>query len=118
MASDFPFVESIFFGEVQMGKPAVSRDAFRGLLAFHAAKPHHSAKPRGGYLFVRLFGHAEDVPDALVLQWSDKSKVLASETVGQLMDPLVREIPNGNAQYDHASDFLHRLLRDFGQKLQ
>ncbi|TFV78026.1 hypothetical protein E4K64_09400 [Bradyrhizobium frederickii] len=100
-----------------MGRPAVSRDAFRGLLAFYAAKAHHDHKSQGEHC-LRLFGSAEDVPDTLLLQWSDRTELVGSEAVGRLKDPLVRQITNGNAQYDHASDFLHTLLRDLGRKMQ
>ncbi|RXT33360.1 hypothetical protein [Bradyrhizobium betae] len=98
-----------------MGKPAVSRDAFRGLFAFYAAKAH---KPEAEHSLLRMFGSADDIPDALLQQWSDRAELLGSETVGRVMDPHVRQITNGNAQYDHASDFLHTLLRDLGRKMQ
>ncbi|WP_247439149.1 hypothetical protein [Bradyrhizobium sp. 44] len=39
-----------------MAKPAVSRDAFRGLLAFYAAKAHHDHKTKGEESLLRLFG--------------------------------------------------------------
>ncbi|MCJ9729561.1 hypothetical protein [Bradyrhizobium sp. PRIMUS42] len=101
-----------------MGKPAVSRDAFRGLFAFYAAKAHHDHKPEGEHLLLRLFGSSEDIPDNLLLLWSDRVDLLGSETVGRLIEPHARQITNGNAQYDHASDFLHAVLRDLGQKVQ
>jgi hypothetical protein len=101
-----------------MGKPAVSRDAFRGLFAFYAAKAHHDHKTEGEHCLLKLFGSAEDIPDALLLQWSDKVEFLGSEAVGRLVSPRVRQITNGTAQYDHASDFLHTLLRDLEQKVQ
>jgi hypothetical protein len=101
-----------------MGKPAVSRDAFRGLFAFYAAKAHHDHKTEGEHRLLKLFGSAEDIPDALLLQWSDRVELLGSETVGRTVSPRVRQITNGNAQYDHASDFLHTLLRDLEQKVQ
>ncbi|MET4346534.1 hypothetical protein [Bradyrhizobium sp. RT9a] len=101
-----------------MGKPAVSRDAFRGLFAFYAAKAHHDHKPEGEHCLLKLFGSAEDIPDNLLLQWSDRVELLGSETVGRLMEPRARQIANVNARYDHASDFLHALLRDLGQKVQ
>ncbi|MDI3567633.1 hypothetical protein [Bradyrhizobium sp. Arg816] len=101
-----------------MGKPAVSRDAFRGLFAFYAAKAHHDHKPEGEHCLLKLFGSAEDIPDSLLLQWSDRVELLGSETVGRLMEPRARQITDGNARYDHASDFLHALLRDLGQKVQ
>jgi hypothetical protein len=101
-----------------MGKPAVSRDAFRGLFAFYAAKAHHDHKAEAEHSLLRMFGSADDIPDTLLQQWSDRAELLGPETVGRLMDPRVRQITNGNAQYDHASDFLHTLLRDLGQKMQ
>ncbi|PPQ16359.1 hypothetical protein GA0061098_100810 [Bradyrhizobium shewense] len=105
-----------------MGKPAVSRDAFRGLFAFYTAKAHHHHKAEGEHWLVKLFGSAEDIPDALLLQWSDRVELLGPETVGRVVSPCVRQITNGNAQYDHArydhaSDFLHSLLRDLEQKV-
>ncbi|TFV39455.1 hypothetical protein E4K66_13755 [Bradyrhizobium frederickii] len=101
-----------------MGRPAVSRDAFRGLLAFYAAKAHRDHKSQGEHCLLRLFGSADDVPDTLLLHWSDRTELVGSEAVGRLKDPLVRPITSGNAQYDHASDFLHTLLRDLGRKMQ
>ncbi|MCK1663371.1 MULTISPECIES: hypothetical protein [unclassified Bradyrhizobium] len=101
-----------------MGKPGVSRDAFRGLFAFYAAKTHHDHKPEAGHSLLRMFGSADDIPDTLLRQWSDRVELLGSETVGRLMDPRVRQITNGNAQYDHASDFLRTRLRDLGHKMQ
>ncbi|MCP1743875.1 hypothetical protein ABIF65_005546 [Bradyrhizobium japonicum] len=62
-----------------MGKPAVSRDAFRGLFAFYAAKAHHDHKPKGEHCLLKLFGSAEDIPDSLLLQWSDRVELLGSE---------------------------------------
>lgn len=46
-----------------MGKPGVSRDAFRGLFAFYAAKTHHDHKPEAGHSLLRMFGSADDIPD-------------------------------------------------------
>ncbi len=116
--SDLLSLRTYFLGGIQMGKPPVSRDAFRGLFAFYAARAHHDHDSKGEHCLLRLFRSAEDIPETLLLQWSDRTELLGSETVGRLMDPLVRQITRGNAQYDHASDFLHTLLRDLGQKVQ
>ncbi|MGY4435165.1 hypothetical protein ACVWWO_007642 [Bradyrhizobium sp. F1.13.1] len=72
-----------------MGKPAVSRDAFRGLFAFYAAKAHHDHKAEAEDSLLRMFGSADDIPDTLLQQWSDRAELLGSETVGRLMDPRV-----------------------------
>jgi hypothetical protein len=83
-----------------------------------AAKAHYDHKPEGEHCLLRLFGSAEDIPDSLLLQWSDRVDLLGSKTVGRLMEPRARQITDGNARYDHASDFLHALLRDLGQKVR
>jgi hypothetical protein len=98
-----------------MPKPA-SRDAFRGLVAFYAAKAHHDHKHDGEYCVSKLFGSAQDIPDRLLPQWSDEAELLGSETIAPTPEPRVREIPNDRARYDHASDFLHALLRDLERK--
>nr|CUT16762.1 hypothetical protein CDS [Bradyrhizobium sp.] len=67
---------------------------------------------------MKLFGSAEDIPDSLLLQWSDRVELLGSETVGRLIEPRAGQITDGNARYDHAGDFLHALLRDLEQKVQ
>jgi hypothetical protein len=114
LASDLSLL--ILFKEVPMGKPVISREAFRGLLAFYAAKAHHDHKPRSEHCLLRLFGSEEDVPDTLVLQWQGRTELLGSKPIGRLMDPILGQLTHGNAQYDHASDFLHTLLGDLGQK--
>lgn len=101
-----------------MGKPGVSRDAFRGLFAFYAAKTHHDHKPKPDIPFCGCLDLRTIYPTTLLRQWSDRVELLGSETVGRLMDPRVRQITNGNAQYDHASDFLRTRLRDLGHKMQ
>jgi hypothetical protein len=62
---------------------------------------------RGEHCLLKLFGSAEDILDSLLLQWSDRVELLGSGTVGRLMEPRARQITDGNARYDHASDFLH-----------
>ncbi|RTE92862.1 MULTISPECIES: hypothetical protein [Bradyrhizobium] len=101
-----------------MAKPAVSRDAFRGLFAFYAAKAHHDHKHDGEHRLLKLFGSAEDIPDRLLEQWSEGAELLGSETAGRILEPRARQIANDGVHYDHASDFLHALLRDLGQKAQ
>jgi hypothetical protein len=99
-----------------MAKPPVCRGAFRGLFAFYAAKAHHDCMRNGEESLLRLFGSADDIPDNLLLQWSDRADLLGSEAVGSAMEPRARQLMNGDAHYDHASDFLHALLRDLDRK--
>lgn len=101
-----------------MAKAAVSRSAFRGLFAFYAAKAHHDHNVEGENCLLKLFGSADDIPDRLLQRWSDEVDLLGPETVGHIMEPCAHQIAEGNAHYDHASDFLHALLRDLGQKTQ
>ncbi|TYO60957.1 hypothetical protein FXV83_40875 [Bradyrhizobium hipponense] len=99
-----------------MAKSAVSREAFRGLVAFYAAKAHHDHKHDGEYSVLKLFGSAQDMPDRLLQQWSDEAELLGSETIASTLERRARGIANGCARYDHASDFLHVLLRDLELK--
>ncbi|MBB4373461.1 hypothetical protein GGD63_006284 [Bradyrhizobium sp. cir1] len=95
-----------------MAKPSVSREAFRGLFAFYAAKAHldHNDVAEGRLL--KLFGSSEHIPDGLLELWSSRTELIGSEAVGNIMSPLAHQILDGSAQYSHASDFLHRLLRE------
>ena len=70
-----------------MAKPAVSRDAFRGLFAFYAAKAHHDDKAEGKNRLLRLFGSAEYIPDRLLQQWSETADLLGPETVEAVGGP-------------------------------
>jgi hypothetical protein len=97
-----------------MGKPVVLRDSFRGLFAF--MRPAHCngiAEDR----LLRLFGSSEDIPDDLLERRSTRTGLLGSEAVGNDLSPLALEIVDGSAQDDHASDFLHRLLRELDRSV-
>ena len=92
-----------------MAKPAVSRNTFRGLFAFYAKADH---KHDGEYRVLKLFGSAQDIPDRLLQQWSHQADLPGAEAIASTLEPRTREIVNGRKRYDHASDFLHVLLRD------
>ncbi|MGY2934948.1 hypothetical protein ACVWZ6_004550 [Bradyrhizobium sp. GM6.1] len=92
-----------------MAKPAVSRNAFRGLFAFYAKADH---KHDGDYFVLKLFGSAQGIPDRLLQQWSHQADLPGAEAIASTLEPRTREIVNGRKRYDHASDFLHVLLRD------
>lgn len=114
-APHFPNYTARFsVGDIAMAKPAVSRDAFRGLFAFYAAKAHHEHD--GEHRLLKLFASTKDIPDYVLELWSDRTQVLDPEIVSSMLVPRTRQIADGSARYDHASDFLHALLRDIDQK--
>jgi hypothetical protein len=95
-----------------MAKPSVSRDAFRGLFAFYAAKAHHDHNDVAEGRLLELFGSSQHIPDGLLELWSSRTELIDPEAVGNIMSPLAHQILDGGEQYNHASDFLHRLLRE------
>ncbi|MGT2501187.1 hypothetical protein ACVOMS_10900 [Bradyrhizobium guangxiense] len=99
-----------------MAKPSVSRDAFRGLFALYALRAHHDRKSKGEECLLALFRSAGDIPDELLQEWSDKADLLGSQSIGEALAPRTRQIANGSVRYDHASDFLHSILRDLARK--
>lgn len=100
-----------------MAKPVVSRDAFRGLFAFYAAKAHLDRNGEGEDCLLKLFGSSEHIPNDLLERWSTRANAVGPAAVGRMLSPLVHEIAVGAAHYDHASDFLHRLLRELEPKV-
>ncbi|MBM7481746.1 MULTISPECIES: hypothetical protein [Bradyrhizobium] len=92
-----------------MAKPAVSRNAFRALFALYAKADH---KHNGDYCVLKLPGSAKGIPDRLLQQWSHQADLPGAEAIASTLEPRTREIVNGRKRYDHASDFLHVLLRD------
>lgn len=99
-----------------MARVAVSREAFRGLFAFYAAKAHHDQKHEGEYSLTKLFGSCDDIPDGLLDLWSERVNRLDPEAVGNVLCPRARAIADGRADYDDASHFLHVLLRELNGK--
>ncbi|SFN81841.1 hypothetical protein SAMN05216573_122102 [Bradyrhizobium sp. Rc3b] len=95
-----------------MAKPTVSREAFRSLFALYAAKAHHDHNGVAEGRLLKLFGSSDDIPDPLLELWSSRAELIGSEAVGNIMSPLAHQILDGAAQYNHASDFLHRLLAE------
>ncbi|MBP0116001.1 hypothetical protein [Bradyrhizobium vignae] len=100
-----------------MAKPFVSRDAFRGLFAFYAAKAHHDHNDVAEGRLLKLYGSSNHIPDELLELWSSRTELIGSEAIGNIVSPLAYEILDGGAQYNHASDFLHRVLRELDRDL-
>ena len=107
------YIARFSVGDIAMAKFAVSRDAFRGLFAFYAAKTHHEHD--GGHRLLKLFASTKDIPDYLLEIWSDRTQVFDPE-IDSMLGSRTRQIADGSARYDHASDFLHALLRDLNQE--
>ena len=95
-----------------MAKPAVSRDAFRSLFALYVLKAYHDHKHDGEHRLLKLFGSSDDIPNHLLDLWSNFADVLGPESVGSILEQRVHEIADGKASYDHASAFLHVVLRE------
>lgn len=89
-----------------MGKPPVSRAALRG--PFPETKTHNQNDDDEVRLF-KLFGPTLHLSD-LLHRW------LSSATAGSILSPPTSEGAESGARYDHARDFLHRLLRKTDRK--
>lgn len=100
-----------------MAKPLVSRGAFRGLFAFYTAKAHHDRNGEAEDQLLTLFRSSEHIPEHLLELWSARTETLSSELVGNTVSTVAHQIVDGSTQYDHASDFLRRLLRDLDRRV-
>ncbi|MDA9435495.1 hypothetical protein XH88_27595 [Bradyrhizobium sp. CCBAU 51627] len=65
---------------------------------------------------LKLSQSSEDIPESRLDLWSDRAEMLGPEVIGAALNSGTREVVNGRAHYDHASDFLHAMLRDLEQK--
>ena len=66
---------------------------------------------------LKLFGSSEHIPDDLLERWSMQTELVGPETIGCVISPFAREVAAGSARYNHASDFLHRLLKEMDRKV-
>lgn len=83
---------------------------------FYAAKAHHDRKQEGEYSLSKLFRSSDDIPERLLELWSQRVNSLDPEIVGDVLCLRARAVADGRAEYDHASDFLHALLRELNSK--
>ncbi len=105
-----------FGGEICMAKPAVSRNAFRGLFALYALSGHHENKPACEDHLLRLFRSSNNIPNTLLDLWSDHAELIGPDAVGAVLTSGARAIIDGRASYDHASQFLHAMLKELDQR--
>ncbi|MDH6263575.1 hypothetical protein M2427_007531 [Bradyrhizobium sp. BR13661] len=99
-----------------MAKPAVPRARFRGLFAFYAARAHHDHNNDGENRLLKLFGSSDHISDGPLESWSTRTELLSPEMISNVLSPVAREVVSGTAHYNHASDFLHRLLQEIDRK--
>ncbi|MDA9437048.1 hypothetical protein XH88_35775 [Bradyrhizobium sp. CCBAU 51627] len=98
-----------------MPQRAVSREDFRGLFAFYVFVARHDNKHDGASRLLKLFTSSQNISDELLDQWSERADALGAERVGSVLGPRTRAVANGDANYDHASAFLHALLTALDQ---
>nr|WP_247474599.1 hypothetical protein [Bradyrhizobium sp. 30] len=87
---------------------AVHKDCYAPIGLTQQGGPHR----RETYCVLKLPGSAQGIPDRLLQQWSHQADLPGAEAIASTLEPRTREIVNGRKRYDHASDFLHVLLRD------
>ncbi|CUT12690.1 hypothetical protein BF49_3770 [Bradyrhizobium sp.] len=90
---------------------AVSREDFRSLFALYAFVAKHNRNHDGEHLLLTLFTSSRNIPDDLLIEWSERVEPLNPETVGGVLCPRARAVAKGEARYDHASAFLHSVLK-------
>ena len=95
---------------------SASREVFRGLFALYAARAHCDHQHDGENRLLQLFVSTKDIRVYLLEPWSERTHRLRPETVGTVLSPRTRQIADGSAHYDHASDYLHALLREIDRK--
>ncbi|WFU46055.1 hypothetical protein QA640_45680 (plasmid) [Bradyrhizobium sp. CB82] len=98
-----------------MARRAVSRDDFRSFFAFHAFAAELNKNHDGASRLLKLFTSSRDICDDLLDLWSERAEALGPETVGGVLNPRVHAVADGDINYDHASAFLHALLKTLDQ---
>lgn len=98
-----------------MAQRSVSREDFRGLFALYACAAQLHKKHDGASRLLNLFDSSRDISDDLLHLWSERVQAVGAETVGSVLCPRARAVADGDANYDHASAFLHALLKALDQ---
>jgi hypothetical protein len=94
-----------------MARRAVSRDDFRSLFALFAFAAQQHENHDGASRLINLFMTSRNIPDDLLGQWSQRAEAIGSETIGDQLSVHAHAVADGNSRYDHASAFLHALLK-------
>lgn len=98
-----------------MARRAVSRDEFRGLFALFAFAAQHHQKHDGASRLLHLFTSSQNIPDDLLDRWAERAEAIGPEAVGNELSLRAHAVADGNTSYDHASAFLHALLKALDQ---
>jgi hypothetical protein len=98
-----------------MAQRSVSREDFRGLFALYACAAQLHKKHDGASRLLNLFESSRDITDDLLHLWSERVEAVSAETVGSVLCPRARAVADGEANYDHASAFLHAMLKALDQ---
>ncbi|MCA1386058.1 MULTISPECIES: hypothetical protein [unclassified Bradyrhizobium] len=94
-----------------MAQRAVSREDVQSLFAFYAFVARHHNKHDGASRWLKLFTSSQNLSDERLNQWSERVDAVGPEMVGRVLDPRARAVVDGDANYDHASAFLHARLK-------
>ncbi len=99
-----------------MAQRAVSREHFRGLFALYACAAQHGENCEGAIRLLRLFASSESISDDLLDRWVERADAVGSGAVGYELGLRAHAVADGHSNYDHASAFLHALLKALDQR--
>lgn len=94
---------------------AVSRDDFRSLFALYAFAARHNKQHDRASRLLKLSTSSGTGSDHVPDQWSERIEAPGPELVGSMLGPRARAVADEDANYDHASAFLHTLLKALDQ---
>ena len=95
---------------------AISRDDLRSLFALYpCAGPPRKQYDRASRLLKRLTPGRSTTND-LLDHWSERVAAPGPEIGGSVLSPCARGVADDNANHDHASAFLHALLKQLEQR--
>lgn len=101
-----------------MAQCAVSRDDFRSLFALYTFVAKRNRNHDAAHRLLTLFTSSRNIPDDLLMEWSERVEASDPQAVGSVLCPHARAVAEGNAHYDHASAFLHTVLKALDEAAQ
>ncbi|UPK33917.1 hypothetical protein IVB18_37980 [Bradyrhizobium sp. 186] len=94
---------------------AVSRDDSRSLFALFVFAARHDKQHDRASRLLKLFTSGRTTSDDLLDQWPERVEAPEPEIDGSVIGPRARAVADDDANYDHASAFLHALLKALDQ---